>query len=104
VSTLRDIAQQRAAKTALNPEWTRSADRRNVAGSMRRLLSGREEHDWLTRCRRSSCGAALSQPEYRSSADPGSHANKQSDRADDVAVVPADAYEYRHLLSVAQPW
>jgi hypothetical protein len=27
----------------------------------------------------------------------------QSDRADDVAVVPADAYEYRHLLELAQP-
>jgi hypothetical protein len=42
-------------------------------------------------------------PEYRSSADPGSHAKQQSDRADDVAVVPADAYEYRHLPDVAQP-
>jgi hypothetical protein len=30
-------------------------------------------------------------------------APNQSDRADDVAVVPADAYEYRHLLEVAQP-
>ena len=49
------------------------------------------------------CGAALSQPEYRSSGDPGGHASNQSDRADDVAVVPADAYEYRHLFSVAQP-
>jgi hypothetical protein len=26
-----------------------------------------------------------------------------SGRADDVAVVPADAYEYRHLLNTAQP-
>ena len=33
----------------------------------------------------------------------GSHAKIMSGRADDVAVVPADAYEYRHLLEVAQP-
>lgn len=33
----------------------------------------------------------------------GQPRQNQSDRADDVAVVPADAYEYRHLLSVAQP-
>jgi hypothetical protein len=36
--------------------------------------SCREERGRLTRCRRLYCGAALSQPEYRSSADPGSHA------------------------------
>jgi hypothetical protein len=38
----------------------------------------------------------FNQLENRSSAVPGSHAKNQSDRADDVAVVPADAYEYRH--------
>jgi hypothetical protein len=52
---------------------------------------------------RGAAARRVSWPEFRSNADPGSHAEIVSDRADDVAVVPADAYEYRHLLEVAQP-
>jgi hypothetical protein len=52
---------------------------------------------------RGCCGAARQLAENRSSADSGSHAKIMSGRADDVAVVPADAYEYRHLLEAAQP-
>ena len=44
----------------------------------------------------------LDQPENRSRADPGSHAIRERPAAD-VAVVPADAYEYRHLRILAQP-
>jgi hypothetical protein len=52
---------------------------------------------------RGAAARGVSWPECRSSADPGNHAKIMSGRADDVAVVPADAYEYRHLLEAAQP-
>jgi hypothetical protein len=60
---------ERAAGTALSPVWTLCGidamwrDRCDAC-------SCREERSRLTRCRRLQCGAALSQPEYRSSADP----------------------------------
>jgi hypothetical protein len=76
-----------------------------MAGSMRRLLCLCTVRSVVGSYGVGDRYAArrLNQPEIRSSADPGSHAKLLSDRADDVAVVPADAYEYRHLLDVAQP-
>jgi len=102
VPTLRDIAQKRAAGTALNPVWTLSAESTLCGGidatralAARSVVGSRGAGDCSAARRsanRSIARARIRQPRLN-----------QSDRADDVAVVPADAYEYRHLLSVAQP-
>ena len=96
----------RIAETALNPDGLAVRKRRDVAGSMRRLPCPNAAGSVISSRGAGDRGAAarrVSWPENRSSADPGSHAKIMSGRADDVAVVPADAYEYRHLLEVAQP-
>ena len=79
-------------------------NRRDVAGSMRRLFCLKPVEAYSAHAvsaivvrRGPSANRRFAQ-----SADPAATPN-QSDRADDVAVVPADAYEYRHLHGVAQP-
>jgi len=102
VPTLRDIAQSAqpeplwipsglCAETTLcgGIDATRALAARSVVGSR-----GAGDCSAARRsANRSIARARIRQPRLN-----------QSDRADDVAVVPADAYEYRHLLSVAQPW
>ena len=108
ISSLCTAARHRAARaagTALNPRRIRSAESALCGGidatlalpyTVRSVIGSYSAGD-------RNAARRLNQPENRSCADPGSHAKIRSDRADDVAVVPADAYEYRHELNVAQP-
>jgi hypothetical protein len=58
----------------------------------------------LTRCRHSRCnGAALQLAGELHERGTGQPRLLVSGRAADIAVVPADAYEYRHLRILAQP-
>src|SRR5438067_8731371 len=96
---------ERAAGTALNPVSDSQCgidamwrDRCDACSALNRW-----KRTPLTRCRRSSCGAGLQLTGDSLKARTRQPRQNQSDRADDVAVVPADAYEYRHLHGVAQP-